>query len=501
MPFRISVILRFLAPASLVRLKEGQQIKLKDMGYCIHYMEIYDQEKFGPCRYKRKYRYRIKIDQNTFCDGICTDLLWDNRIVIPIEDSLNFQYIKKDPSYFAWHPTLLNHDEIEAIKIYIQTGELDTGKVIIFLVNKDCYLFYNKDTKEFHCYANDDDAILRGTNAFKKQIKKYHSLINNSFVRFALKQTKYKPYSYHYCSPKIFWYRYDISKSNPLVEDIGCISTSNPFLFTCPTCKNKNSPAGFVDAPKKFYNNNKRFYTILDDLFLNFKYIIDDPNYIIDSNWNIGIDSAFNNFYITARLMYASKLTCVPINKALHFYQKLYNAHIEYYTVEDYYLMFSKVYPNIKPISIFDLDLSKVRQMHNELVKIYNEHRFEINDNAYLQIKATYPEFEYKNDKFLIKYPDKLSDLPAEGNALKHCVGNYVDRVLEKRAYIMFIRNIDNPDKPFITLHFEGEKEYSIVQAHGMCNSNVAEYPGVFEFIKEWANKYNIKITDIDKVR
>jgi hypothetical protein len=501
MPFRISVILRFLAPASLVRLKEGQQVKLKNMEYYIEYQKVIDLEKFGPCRYKRKLYYKVRIDQNIFYEGICTNLLWDKRIIIPIEDSLNFQYKTKNPSYFELHPTLLNNDEIEAIKIYIQTGELDTGKVIIFLVNKDCYLFYNKETKEFHCYANSTDAVLRGTEAFKKQIKKYPSLINNSFVRFALKQITFKPCNYHNYSPKTFWYKYDISEPNPLMEDIGCITTSNPFLFTCPTCKNKNSPAGFVGAPKKFYNNNKRFYTTQNDLFLDFKYIIDDPNYIIDSSWYSGKGSVLNDFYNTARLMYASKLTCVPINKALHFCQKLRNVHVQFYTIEDYYLMFRKVYPNVKPISIFDLDLSKVRQMHDDLVKIYNEYKFKINDNAYLQIKTTYPEFEYKNDKFLIKYPDKLSDLPAEGNALKHCVRNYVDRVLEKRAYIMFIRNIDNPDKPFITLHFEGEKEYSIVQAHGICNSNIAEYPGVFEFIEEWANKYNIKITDINKVR
>lgn len=463
-----------------------------------HYKDFLsvETEKYGPARYKYSYRYIIRLDDGRKLEGQASELAWTNRFVIPIEDSLNFQYISKKPFNRLYDRLELNDDELEAVKLYIKTGELDSGKILMFLVNKDCFLFYNKDTKEFHCYINNSYASLKCTNTFKKQIKKYPNLINNSFVRATFKGNYLNRYIHAKC-----WYKYDITgEENPLLEDIGYTYTTNPFVFTCPICKNKNSPAGYVNAPKKFYNNNKEYYCTRDEIYSNFKYIIDDPNYIIKSSWD-----HYSILSVGASLFNAAGIHQVQIDKALRFVKKWKKSGVRAHFIIDYYSMFHKLYPNVKPISIFDLDLSKVNQMHNDLVKIYNQNKTEINNNAYLSVKSTYPDLEYQNDKFLIKYPDKISDLPAEGIALNHCVGSYVDKVLNQQAYIMFIRNIDKPNEPFITLHYAKSYNdvgpYEIVQAHGKCNSSVTEYPGVFEFIKEWAKKYNIKVTDINKVR
>lgn len=58
-------------------------------------------------------------------------------------------------------------------------------------------------------------------------------------------------------------------------------------------------------------------------------------------------------------------------------------------------------------------------------------------------------EFEYGNFKILI--PTCGQDLVTEGQKMHHCVGGYVNDIVENRCYICFVRNKNNLDKPYIT--------------------------------------------------
>ena len=58
-------------------------------------------------------------------------------------------------------------------------------------------------------------------------------------------------------------------------------------------------------------------------------------------------------------------------------------------------------------------------------------------------------EFEYGDYKVVI--PTTPKDIIDEGRNMCHCVGGYVDRVVDGREYICFIRHKDTPDKCYIT--------------------------------------------------
>ena len=58
-------------------------------------------------------------------------------------------------------------------------------------------------------------------------------------------------------------------------------------------------------------------------------------------------------------------------------------------------------------------------------------------------------EFEYGNYKVVI--PATAQDIVTEGQKMHHCVGSYVDRVLENDCYICFVRHKDTPDECYIT--------------------------------------------------
>ena len=57
--------------------------------------------------------------------------------------------------------------------------------------------------------------------------------------------------------------------------------------------------------------------------------------------------------------------------------------------------------------------------------------------------------FEYGN--YVVVLPEKPNDLIIEGELMHHCVGSYVDKVVDEQTYIVFVRRKDNPNTPYIT--------------------------------------------------
>lgn len=58
-------------------------------------------------------------------------------------------------------------------------------------------------------------------------------------------------------------------------------------------------------------------------------------------------------------------------------------------------------------------------------------------------------EFEY--GKYKIVIPTCPDDIILEGRNMSHCVGSYVNNVIDNSTYIVFVRPIENPDKCYIT--------------------------------------------------
>lgn len=58
-------------------------------------------------------------------------------------------------------------------------------------------------------------------------------------------------------------------------------------------------------------------------------------------------------------------------------------------------------------------------------------------------------EFEYGNYKIVL--PTCGQDIVTEGSRMHHCVGSYVNRVLNGETYICFVRHKDTPDECYIT--------------------------------------------------
>ena len=88
------------------------------------------------------------------------------------------------------------------------------------------------------------------------------------------------------------------------------------------------------------------------------------------------------------------------------------------------------------------------------------------------------------NEELQIVCPKRANDLVDEGKALHHCVGSYIDKVAEGRCLIVFVRRVEEPKKPYVTVEVRDGK---IAQIHGDHNSKPTEE--VQKFIDLWSRK------------
>lgn len=100
---------------------------------------------------------------------------------------------------------------------------------------------------------------------------------------------------------------------------------------------------------------------------------------------------------------------------------------------------------------------------------------------AYRRIMA---QLDFEMDGMKIVYPSTPSDIVAEGHALHHCVGSYVERVAQKACIILFLRKCEDEAKPFYTIEVRHKE---VVQVRGMRNEDAT--PSVKKFMAQWEKK------------
>lgn len=115
------------------------------------------------------------------------------------------------------------------------------------------------------------------------------------------------------------------------------------------------------------------------------------------------------------------------------------------------------------------------------------QHSIELKENAKqrrafrLAYKRIMSSLDYEKYGLKIVYPETPEEIVQEGNALHHCVGSYVERVAAKECIIVFLRAVNDPEKPFYTIEV---RQSRITQIRGMGNQGAT--PEVDKFIMHW---------------
>lgn len=171
--------------------------------------------------------------------------------------------------------------------------------------------------------------------------------------------------------------------------------------------------------------------------------------------------------------------------------------------LKDYYRMCRQM--EIEPIKFPpSLKLSHDVAMfnHYKMTETINNREFEkVMSKFKEKIDLTHSEQFKRNGEEVtweIVIPDSPKELVQEGNNLNHCVGSYVDNVVEGRTTILFLREFvgdrdtSTDGKSLLTIevlpHYEGDKlAYFINQARG--NSNRLPKEAEEAFIEKWMSK------------
>lgn len=99
-----------------------------------------------------------------------------------------------------------------------------------------------------------------------------------------------------------------------------------------------------------------------------------------------------------------------------------------------------------------------------------------------------YKKYCYIGPKYIVTVPKSPEDMFEEGRKLNHCVGSYVERVINGECIILFVRKANSPDKAYFTVEIA---DNAICQARGYSQS----LPGadVRQFLKSYAKYHNIR--------
>ncbi|MBQ3063968.1 MAG: PcfJ domain-containing protein [Clostridia bacterium] len=119
-----------------------------------------------------------------------------------------------------------------------------------------------------------------------------------------------------------------------------------------------------------------------------------------------------------------------------------------------------------------------LQRAHDEAVAARNYMRNEKQYAAWEKKARKYAKSDAKRRKFydfaegdyFVRVAKDGPEIVAEGNALGHCVGGYVDRHVTCKTTILFLRRVAEPDKPFYTVEM---REGKLQQVHGSHNCGI----------------------------
>ena len=104
------------------------------------------------------------------------------------------------------------------------------------------------------------------------------------------------------------------------------------------------------------------------------------------------------------------------------------------------------------------------------------------------------PLYDTKSKKFLIVWPMSKADFDKEGQRQHNCVGGYFERCAKGETTVFFVRNADEPDKPYATVEFD---EGRLVQCRIAYNRDAPE--DVMKYMDRIADHYRRAVEELQK--
>lgn len=125
----------------------------------------------------------------------------------------------------------------------------------------------------------------------------------------------------------------------------------------------------------------------------------------------------------------------------------------------DYLAMVSAISPK------FDKYPKNFLTTHRIVIRNYDRLKKEYSDDLFKN--RINKELEYSSGDYKIIYPEKVQDIKDEAINMNHCVASYIDKIIDGKTNVLFLRKKDSLDKSLVTLEVAGNK---ILQARRSFN-------------------------------
>lgn len=164
----------------------------------------------------------------------------------------------------------------------------------------------------------------------------------------------------------------------------------------------------------------------------------------------------------------------------------------------DYYNM--RIHLSDEARKNFPVNPENIQKYHDKIFLVFNRESIqrkeqELNKKQEMYTNNVYKDaikYEFADKNYSIIACKKLAELYIEGSTLNHCVGSYADSVSQGREYILFLRKNSELDMPYFTIDVTPDNKVRQIHGKNNCNINSEIEP----FIKEWAKKFNLNISD-----
>lgn len=210
-----------------------------------------------------------------------------------------------------------------------------------------------------------------------------------------------------------------------------------------------------------------------------------------------GVEVSEENANIIARLdSNASKILSLDKPKKMFKYLRNQSHKKNYSTAHDYVDYIKECeklgYDLKEPSVIYPSDLRTAHRRTSALVKI--ENNLAIEQSIQVKYEQLHEACEWNDDKYAIVMPKTADEIITEGATLNHCVGGYCERVARGECIILFLRKIEEVDKPFFTVEIRPNmKKFYFVQCRGYKSSDPPKeiYDSIDGFLESYAKWFN----------
>lgn len=115
----------------------------------------------------------------------------------------------------------------------------------------------------------------------------------------------------------------------------------------------------------------------------------------------------------------------------------------------------------------FDRYPRYLKTAHDIVSRNYRVNQSKVLSKRYEEVCESFKHLEFTGEKFSVVVPKSLDLVVKEGQALNHCVANYIEGLVAKQYAIVFMRDNEDLERSLVTVQIHGDR---ISQARGVNN-------------------------------